>query len=85
MMSMEMKLTLKVNLDKNPHFPTQEDLVKDLGLTKSNPEILRPHLKEWKLLEKTCSYRKRNFIFASFFKFYHKKNPCAAVKILRIL
>ena len=39
-----------------PHFPTQQvdDLVKDLGLTKSNAELLTSRLKEWNLLDTSC-------------------------------
>ena len=40
-----------------PHFPSQQkvdDLVRDLGLTKSNAELLTSRLKEWNLLDTSC-------------------------------
>lgn len=57
----------------SPHFPNQrelDDLVRDLGLTKSNAELLTSRLKEWNLLDHSCrtsKYRKRHETFASFF------------------
>lgn len=59
---------------KDPHFPNQEeldDLVRDLGLTKSNAELLASRLKEWNLLDPTCSittYRNRHRVFAPFYE-----------------
>ena len=49
-----------------PHFPSQQevdDLVRDLGLTKSIAELLTSRLKEWNLLDTSCrcsSSRKRH-------------------------
>ena len=57
----------------SPHFPNQhelDDLVRDLGLTKSNAELLTSRLKEWNLLDPSCKtskYRKRHETFASFY------------------
>ena len=56
-----------------PHFPTQEelnDLIRDLGLTKSNAEVLTSRLKEWNLLDKSCKVtlqRKRHECFSQYF------------------
>jgi hypothetical protein len=57
----------------SPHFPDQQeldDLVRDLGLTKSNAELLTSRLKEWNLLDSTCKtskYRKRHETFAAYY------------------
>ena len=57
----------------SPHFPIQQeldDLVRDLGLTKSNAELLTSRLKEWNLLDPSCrtsKYRKRHETFAYFY------------------
>lgn len=57
-----------------PHFPTQaelDDLVRDLRLTKSNAELLASRLKEWNLLDASCTitkYRKRHQTFASYYR-----------------
>jgi hypothetical protein len=56
------------------HFPTQhelDDLIRDLGLTKSNAELLASRLKEWNLLDPSCRvthYRDRHQQFADFYK-----------------
>lgn len=56
-----------------PHFPSQQeldDLIRDLGLTKSGAELLSSRLKEWNLLKKDCKvtvYRKRHELFEGFF------------------
>ena len=56
-----------------PHFPSQQkvdDLVRDLGLTKSNAELLTSRLKEWNLLDTSCqcsSSRKRHERFSKYF------------------
>ncbi|XP_076032402.1 uncharacterized protein LOC143020131 [Oratosquilla oratoria] len=48
-----------------PHIPSQselDDLIRDLGLTKSGAELLRSRMKEWNLLGEDCRtsvYRKR--------------------------
>ena len=42
---------------RTPHFPNQKemnDLIRDLGLTKSNSELLTSRLKEWNLLDSSC-------------------------------
>jgi len=55
-----------------PHFPNQQemgDLIRSMGLTKENAELLTSRLKEWHLLDPTCKvtkYRKRHLSFASF-------------------
>lgn len=56
-----------------PHFPNQselDDLIRDLGLTKSGAELLSSRLKEWNLLGKDCRtsvYRKRHEEFEIFY------------------
>lgn len=56
-----------------PHFPNQaelNDLIRDLGLTKSNAEILTSRLKQWNLLDSSCrvtKQRRRHEVFAQYF------------------
>lgn len=56
-----------------PHFPNKtelDDLVRDLGLTKSGAELLASRLGEWNLLGKDCkstAYRKRHVEFSVYF------------------
>ena len=56
-----------------PHFPSQQEvdnLVRDLGLTKSNAELLTSRLKEWNLLDTSCrcsSLKKRHERFSKYF------------------
>ena len=55
---------------KDPHFPNQEDLSRDLGLTKAKAEIFSSRLKEWNLLASSCKIskpRKRHGTFANFY------------------
>ena len=62
------------SLSKQPHFPNQsemDDLVRDLGLSKSGAEILTSRLKQWNLLDSTCKiskYRKRHQSFSQFYE-----------------
>ena len=55
------------------HFPNQQDLddlIRDLGLTKSNAELLTSRLKEWNLADKSClisRQRKRHETFSQYF------------------
>ena len=59
--------------ETKPHFPNQQemdDLVRDLGLTKANAELLVSRLKDWNLLDKSCrstGYRKRHAKFSSYY------------------
>ena len=42
--------------ERNPYYPNQEDindLIRDLGLTKSNGELLTSRLKQWNLLDES--------------------------------
>jgi len=56
-----------------PHFLNQtelDDLVRDLGLTKSGAELLTSRLKEWNLLDSSCKvsvYRSRHVQFSRFY------------------
>ena len=56
-----------------PHFPNKtelDDLIRDLGLTKSGAELLASRLGEWNLLGKDCksiAYRKRHAQFSVYF------------------
>jgi len=56
------------------HFPNQselDDLIRDLGLTKSGAELLTSRLKEWNLLGEDCRttlHRKRHAEFAIYFE-----------------
>ncbi|XP_066451739.1 uncharacterized protein [Eleutherodactylus coqui] len=49
--------------DRVPYFPNQHDLndlIRDLGLTKSNAELLTSRLKQWNLLD-NCKSRKKTY------------------------
>ncbi|KAM5148072.1 uncharacterized protein ACMZJ9_011728 [Mantella aurantiaca] len=46
--------------EKRPYFPNQKDindLIRDLGLTKSNAELLTSRLKQWNLLDESVSQK----------------------------
>ena len=65
---------LNSNLEeKIPYYPNQKDLnnlISDLGLTKSNAELLTSRLKQWNLLDDSVQIteqRKRHQSFSSFF------------------
>ncbi|XP_061431765.1 uncharacterized protein LOC133357688 [Lethenteron reissneri] len=54
--------------ERNPYYPN--DLIRDLGLTKSNAELLTSRLKQWNLLDESVQFadqRKRQQPFCSFF------------------
>lgn len=59
--------------NKNPYYPNQKDmndLIRDLGLTKSNAELLTSRLMQWNLLDpsvKVSCQRKRHELFSNFF------------------
>src|SRR5271163_2951357 len=59
--------------ERKPYFPNQKDLndlIRDLGLTKSNAELLTSRLKEWNLLDESVQVtdqRKRHQRFSNFF------------------
>jgi hypothetical protein len=59
--------------ETNRYYPNQKDLndlIRDLGLTKSNGELLTSRLKQWNLLDESVQVtdqRKRHQIFSSFF------------------
>lgn len=58
---------------KKPYYPNQKDLndlIRDMGLTKSNAELLTSRLKQWNLLDETVqvsNQRKRHHTFSKFF------------------
>lgn len=62
------------NLSDEPHFPNQDeldDLVRDLGLSKSGAELLGSRMKEWNLLDSSCRvsrYRSRHQTFAQYYQ-----------------
>ena len=65
---------LNSNLEeKKPYYPNQKDLndlIRDLGLTKSNAELLTSRLKQWNLLDDSVQItelRKWHQSFSSFF------------------
>ena len=66
--------------DRNPYYPNQKDindLIRDLGLTKSNGELLTSRLKQWNLLDESvqvADQRKRHLAFSSFFT--HQDELC---------
>ncbi|KAL7851918.1 hypothetical protein SRHO_G00177030 [Serrasalmus rhombeus] len=55
-----------------PYYPNQKDLndlIRDLGLTKSNAELLTSRLKQWNLLDESVQVtgqRKRHQVFSTF-------------------
>ena len=59
--------------ERRPYFPNQKDindLIRDLGLTKSNAELLTSRLKQWNLLDESVQVtdqRKRHKTFSNFF------------------
>ncbi|XP_058890837.1 uncharacterized protein LOC131740095 [Acipenser ruthenus] len=59
--------------ERNPYYPNQKDLndlIRDLGLTKSNAELLTSRLKQWNLLDESvqvADQRKRHQPFSRFF------------------
>ena len=61
------------SIEVEPHFPNQSelnDLIRDLGLTKSNAEILTSRQKEWNLLDESyhiTTQRERHKIFSQDF------------------
>ncbi|XP_051552787.1 uncharacterized protein LOC127440312 [Myxocyprinus asiaticus] len=66
--------------ERNPYYPNQKDLnalIRDLGLTKSNAELLTSRLKQWNLLDESVQVtdqRKRHQPFSSFFT--HQDGLC---------
>ena len=59
--------------ERRPYFPNQKDindLIRDLGLTKSNAELLTSRLKQWNLLDESMhvtDQRKCHQTFSNFF------------------
>ena len=72
----------KAGTSKELHFPNQQemdDLIRDVGLTKKNAELLTLQLKEWHLLDPTrmiSKYRKRHLKFAHFFTLSQPHSLC---------
>ncbi|XP_077148844.1 uncharacterized protein LOC143809685 [Ranitomeya variabilis] len=66
--------------ERSPYFPNQKDvndLIRDLGLTKSNAEFLTSRLKQWNLLDESMQVtdqRKPHQTFCNFFR----KMGCAS-------
>ena len=65
-----------------PHFPNQaelNDLIRDLGLTKSKAELLTSRLKQWNLLDESCQVTKQrqgHDIFSQYFTLDEKVCYC---------
>ncbi|KAL6481937.1 hypothetical protein MHYP_G00100170 [Metynnis hypsauchen] len=59
--------------ERKPYYPNQKDLndlIRDLGLTKSNAELLTSRLKQWNLLDESVQVTgqsKRHQVFSTFF------------------
>ena len=56
-LSCEIYEELRTSRSSSPHFPNQgelDDLIRDLGLTKSGAELLTSRMQEWHLLDKDC-------------------------------
>ena len=72
-------------LERLPHYPNQQelnDLTRDLGLTKSNAELLTSHLMQWNPLDASCQisvHRKHDLTFSKHFA--HKNNPCYRIDV----
>lgn len=68
--------------NKQPHFPNQNelnDLIREMGLTKFNAELLTSRLKQWNLLDKSCkitSHRRRHERFSQYFSVSNKLCYC---------
>ena len=81
----------EASTSKEPHFPNQQemdDLVRSMGLTKENAELLTSRLKEWHLLDPTCKvtkYRKRHLSFTSFFTVSQPHSLCFSQTYLDFL
>ena len=62
-----------------PHFPNQaefNDLIRDLGLTRSKAELLKSRLKQWNLLDESCrvtKQRQHHAILSQYFTLDEKK------------
>ena len=74
--------------DSDPHFPNQQeidDLVRDLGLTKSKAELLTSRLKQWNLLDPKCrvsASRTRHAAYARFYASHRSLCYCMSVNAL---
>ena len=72
----------EASTSEEPHFPNQQemdDLIRDMGLTKENAQLLTSRLKECNLLDPTCKvskYRKRHLSFARFFTVSQHRSLC---------
>ncbi|KAL6487813.1 hypothetical protein MHYP_G00044390 [Metynnis hypsauchen] len=66
--------------ERKPYYPNQKDLndlIRDLGLTKSKAELLTSRLKQWNLLDESVQVtgqRKRHQVFSTFFS--HQDGLC---------
>ncbi|KAL6463765.1 hypothetical protein MHYP_G00281560 [Metynnis hypsauchen] len=66
--------------ERKPYYPNQKDLndlIRDLGLTKSNAELLTSRLKQWNLLDESVrvtGQRKHHQVFSTFFS--HQDGLC---------
>ena len=69
---------LNFNLEeKGPYCFNQEDLtdlIRDLGLTKSNAELLTSRLKQWNLLDESVQITEQRKRHQSFFSFFTMQN-----------
>lgn len=64
---------------KKPYYPNQKDLndlIRDLGLTKSNAELLTSRLKQWNLLDETVQVSNQRKRHRTFFTFFIKDELC---------
>ena len=72
----------EASASEEPHFPNQQemdDLIRDMGLTKENAQLLTSRLKECNLLDFTCKvskYRKHHLSFARFFTVSQPHSLC---------
>ena len=72
----------EASTSEESHFPNQQeidDLIRNMGMTKENAQLLTSRLKECNLLDPTCKvskYRKRHLSFAHFFTISQPHSLC---------
>ena len=65
-----------------PHFPNQaelNDLIRDLGITKSKAELLTSRLKQWNLLDESCRVTKQRNVMTYSLSISHLMRKCVIV------
>ena len=63
--------------ERRPYFPNQKDinsLIRDLGLTNSNPDLLTSRLKQWNLLDESVQVTDQREGHQTFSKFFSQQD-----------